>query len=118
MTTWQPCSRGVQFSPFSFPTHVLCIKKSHSARFGLNGTRLNTSWTVCTCASASSESEHTNVAYTKSYTIKEMRSRVSVSNFQVSVSKSEPGLTLGGYGLDYITAAKLTFVMSQCEMHG
>jgi len=48
------------------------------------------------------------------YHQRNVRSRVSVSNFQVSVSvfmtslglvsKFEPGLGLGGYGPDYITA--------------
>jgi len=32
-----------------------------------------------------------------------VRSRVSVSSFQVSVLKFEPGLGLGAYGLDYAT---------------
>jgi len=39
------------------------------------------------------------------YHQRNVRSRVSVSSFQVSVSvsKFQPGLGLGGYGLDYIT---------------
>jgi len=56
-------SRGVQF--FSFPTHVLRIKKKSSCAIQFKRHVLNTSWTVCTRTIASSESEHTNVSYGK-----------------------------------------------------
>ena len=55
---------------------------------------------------------------TFNYHHRNVRSRVSVSNFQVSVSvsKFEPGLGLGGYGLDYITAS---FILNSCmKIHG
>jgi len=41
-------------SLFSFPTHVMRIKQESSCAIQFKRHALNTSWTVCTCASASS----------------------------------------------------------------